>query len=99
MGRRDLCCLTHAEKRPQLQTPFMSSHSGCTISTRLTDDNARAWLRKLDGLMESAGLSDPSDEGLWTVKARSLSLDQRLELSSITDELANWFDRKFWEDE
>ena len=56
------------------------------------DDNARSWIEALETFMDTSGLSDPSGEGLWVVKARSLSTDEKLEISRLVDELAHWFD-------
>jgi hypothetical protein len=63
------------------------------------DDDARAWVRRLEELMDTTGLSDPATDGLWAVKARKLSIDEKLELSRTVDELAHWFHRKFWADD
>ena len=57
------------------------------------DENARDWVRKLEELMNTDGLNDPSDRGLWKVKAEQLSNDEKIELSHVVDELAHWFDR------
>lgn len=57
------------------------------------DDDSRRWLDSLERLMDTTGLSDPNGEGLWTVKARTLTVDDKLELSRIVDELAFWFRR------
>lgn len=56
------------------------------------DDNARNWLAKLEALMDTTGLEDPSGRGLWAVKAERLTVDEKLELSRVVDELAAWFD-------
>lgn len=42
--------------------------------------------------METKGLSDPNGEGLWAVKARTFTDDEKIELSRLVDELAPWFD-------
>lgn len=60
------------------------------------DDNATAWIRRLEKLMDNTGLSDPAGNGLHALKAQKLSIDEKLELSRIVDELAHWFHRKFW---
>jgi hypothetical protein len=60
------------------------------------DDNARAWVAKIKDFMDTTGIDATS--GAWVIKAQSLSTDQQIELSRVVDELANWFDRKFWED-
>ena len=56
------------------------------------DENARDWVRKLEELMNTDGLNDPSDRGLWKVKAEQLSNDEKTGLSRVVDELAHWFD-------
>jgi len=61
------------------------------LDKKLLDDTACVWIQKLDTLMCPAGLSDPLDRGLWTVKAEALTTDERIELSRIIDELANYF--------
>lgn len=55
------------------------------------DDNAKSWITKLESLMDITGLSDPHSEGLWSVKAKQLTIDEKLKLSLIVDELASWF--------
>ena len=55
------------------------------------DDNARTWVRKLKELMDTTGLTDTNSEGLWTVKAKQLGTDEKIELSRCVDELAHWF--------
>ncbi len=55
------------------------------------DDNARSWTEKLRELMDTSGLVDPDGRGLWAVKAASLTVDQKFELSRVVDELAHWF--------
>lgn len=62
------------------------------------DDNARRWVATIKGYMDTSGISATEGEGIWVVKARTLDTDQQLELSRVVDELAHWFDRKFWED-
>jgi hypothetical protein len=61
-----------------------------------TDDNVRTWLSQLDVLMDTSGLEDLNQKGLWHVKASELSNDQKLQLSGIIDELAHWFKRAFY---
>jgi hypothetical protein len=55
------------------------------------DDNARTWISKINEFMDTTGLHDPNSEGLWTIKARQLSTDDKIELSRCVDELAHWF--------
>lgn len=49
-------------------------------------------LRKLLQLMSTDGLSDPHQEGLYTIRARAMSVDERHELSRLVDDLAFLFD-------
>ena len=60
------------------------------------DDNARDWVSKLRDLIDTTGLQDPTHRGLFTIKAERLTEGQKLELSQVVDELANWFDSHFW---
>ena len=55
------------------------------------DDNSREWVGRLKDFMDISGLSDPSSEGLFTVKARTFNTDDKLEISHLVDELAHWF--------
>jgi hypothetical protein len=41
--------------------------------------------------MDVTGISDPHGEGLFLVKAKQLSIEEKIELSHIIDELASWF--------
>jgi len=56
------------------------------------DSTAIEWLKKLDKLMDYSGSNDSTGKGLWQVKAETLTVDQKSELSHIIDELAHWFD-------
>lgn len=60
------------------------------VSSLGTD--AQRWIGMLQGYMDTTGISDPNGEGAWTVKARSFSPDDQLEISHAVDELAQWFD-------
>ena len=62
------------------------------------DDSARSWVDKITQLMDTSGVQDPDNRGKWLVKAESLSVDHRTELSNAVDELAHWLDRAFWKD-
>ncbi len=54
-------------------------------------DDAKALIRELRKIMSTEGLKDPNKVGLYTVKAESLSYEERLRLSHIIDELNFWF--------
>jgi hypothetical protein len=55
------------------------------------DENARSWIYSLECFMDTEGLSVPAGESAWTVKATSLSSEQKLEIAQLVDDLANWF--------
>jgi len=55
------------------------------------DENARSWIYSLECFMDTEGLSVPAGESAWTVKATSLSNEQKLEIAQLVDDLANWF--------
>lgn len=64
----------------------------------IEDDNAAGWIDTIKRLMSTDGVQDPTGEGTWIQRARSLSVDERREFSDAVDELASWFDREFWSD-
>jgi hypothetical protein len=70
------------------------SHGLHEINADDLDDEARESLNKLEELMDTTGLSDPSLGGLHTIKAELLTLDQKAELSREIDYLASWFDAR-----
>lgn len=64
------------------------------LDVHALDDSAQRWVDKLQRYMDTTGLSDPNDEGIWVVKAHTFSADEQLEISHTVDELAHWFDDK-----
>jgi hypothetical protein len=61
------------------------------IDSAQFDDNARAWIQALERFMDTSGYSDSSGQGLWSIKAQGFTVDDKLEISRIIDELADWF--------
>src|SRR5262249_36291878 len=55
------------------------------------DENARSWLDTIMGAMDTTGAKDQSD-GLWIVKAASMTIDEKIAFSKAVDELIWWFD-------
>lgn len=49
-------------------------------------------LRDLKQLMSLEGLSDPNQEGLYTIRARAMSVDEQAQLSRLVDELTFLFE-------
>lgn len=60
----------------------------------LLDETSSNWVDRLDQFMSTDDLEDANKEGLFLVKARKLSVDDKLQLSSIVDELQTWFGRR-----
>jgi hypothetical protein len=58
------------------------------------DDDARHWIVVLRRLMNTDGLEDPTERGLFLLKAETLTVEDKFELSRVVDELACWFDRE-----
>ncbi|TDT41506.1 hypothetical protein DES49_1601 [Halospina denitrificans] len=56
------------------------------------DESAKDWIKVIQGMMNTEKVEDEKGEGAWIVKARSLSVEERLQLSRCVDELASWFD-------
>lgn len=55
------------------------------------DDNARTWVHKLKGLMDTTELIHLDSKELSSIKAQQLGTDEMIELSRCVDELAHWF--------
>jgi hypothetical protein len=60
------------------------------------DDSARSWFRTIRETMDTTGIEDPSGRGTFLIKAERLTFDQKHAFSSALDELASWFNRRFW---
>lgn len=62
----------------------------------LDSDSAQSWVAKIRELMDTSGIEDQSGRGTWFSKADQLTVNEKLELSRVVDELAHWFEKKFW---
>lgn len=60
------------------------------------DDHARALVSKIKTFMGTSGIEEPSGVGTWAEKASAFTTDEQLEFSNAVDELASWFNHKFW---
>ena len=59
---------------------------------RISDPDARAKVQKLLGYMDVSGVTGHSVESSqWLAKAKTFSVEQKQEISSAIDELADWF--------
>jgi len=57
----------------------------------IQDDNALNNIRKIKESMNSSGLNDQEEKGLWRIKAESLSEEEKYDFSNAVDELASYF--------
>ncbi len=55
------------------------------------DENTRSLIYALECFMDTEGVSVSAGESAWTVKAKGLTADERLEISRLVEELAHWF--------
>lgn len=93
---RSVLMLPHPQGEDQsIATAFFECRQGLDRFDRaLLDDSANKWIGQLDQLMATDGLEDHDHEGLFLIKARTLSVDDQLQLSSVIDELQSWFSRR-----
>lgn len=55
------------------------------------DESAADWVRTLNGLMDAQNILDPNGVGTFQLKAENLTMQEKLSLSRVVDELAHWF--------
>ncbi len=56
------------------------------------DGHTRSLIYALECFMSTEGVPVSGSESAWTVKAKNLTPDERLEISRLVNELAHWFD-------
>lgn len=94
-ARRNLMLPFPAGEAQSIAHAFHECHLGLKdIQEDQLDDNSRSWHRELLDLMSTEGLEDPAGEGLWAVKAKTLSEGDLFRLSSVVDDLQYWFREK-----
>jgi hypothetical protein len=54
------------------------------------------FLDVVERCLDTSGLEDSNNRGLYWVKADALSVDERREFSNAVDELASYFNMCFW---
>lgn len=59
------------------------------INRSTLEPSLQDYVRQLDDLMDTTGLSDPNGEGLYAVKARSFTVDQQAQFSHVIDQIAS----------
>jgi len=68
-------------------------------STPDLDDSARDWAETILGLMATSQSDESAGDGTWDLKASSLSVADKFELSNAVDELASWAHSKLYGDD
>ncbi len=58
----------------------------------ITDSDALLWLGWIISAMDISGLEDPHGDGLFTVKAKRMSVQSKADFAEAVAELAAWFD-------
>jgi hypothetical protein len=61
----------------------------------ITDVNAREWLESVEKVMSAESVDDPTGEGTWIHRARSMTIEEKRGFSHAVDQLASWFWREF----
>ena len=92
---RSVLMLPHPQGEDQsIASAFIECRHGLDrLDRNNLDDDSRRWIGQLEKLMSTTGLEDARGEGLFILKARTLSIDDQVQLSSVVDELAHWFRR------
>ena len=57
-------------------------------------DSARRWVQTIQQLMDTSGIQDSGGRGTWAIKAETLTVEEKFDLSLAVDELAYWCDRE-----
>jgi len=90
---------------PQGETEsIVNAFSECSKVLRILpvpnlDDSASGWAETILGTMDNSQFDESTGDGTWDLKASSLSVEDKYELSNAVDELANWARSKFYGDD
>lgn len=84
----------HGEQESIAEAFGECSHGLHRLDRGELDDSAKTLVRKLEVYMDTSNVSDGDGEGRWSVKARSFTVDEMIEISRTVDELASWFDQQ-----
>jgi hypothetical protein len=94
VARRCLMLPHYKSEAESIGEAFHNCYIGlCDIDRNDLDSDALQWVSELDELMSFTGVTAEEGEGLYLARAKQLNYDQKLDLSRIVDELADWFDR------
>lgn len=87
---------------PQGETEsFVEAFHECDLAfhqldvNMVEDEHALEWIGTIRRLIDTSSLQDPSDKGLWLIRAEQLTLEEKIEFARAVDELASWFHDTF----
>lgn len=66
------------------------------LDANALDDDARRCVSKITEFMDTKGIEDTTGRGTWAIKAGRLTSDQKFELTQVIDELAHWFESRYY---
>jgi hypothetical protein len=80
---------------------IVNAFSACSQVLRIQptpefDDSARGWAETILELMDTSKFDESAGDGTWGLKASSLSVEDRFELSNAVDGLADWAHNKVY---
>jgi len=90
---------------PQGETEsIVNAFSECSKVLRIQptpnlDDSAIGWAETILALMDTSKFDESAGDGTWDLKASSLSIEDKYELSNAVDQLASWAHSKFYGDD
>ena len=90
---------------PESETEsIVNAFSECSKVLRILptpdlDDSASGWAETILGLMDTSKFDESAGDGTWDLKASSLSVEDKYELSNAVDELARWAHSKSYGDD
>ena len=97
---RQLLMLPHPHGE---EASIASAFNECSLGLKninkdTLDDSQQKCVSSLERLMNTDGLEDSYNKGLFRVKAESLTESEKFELSEVVDALATSLDRDFFKD-
>ena len=97
---RSILMLPHPEGEVQaLASAFSECDLGLhDISDDMLDDSARHWVETVNRTMDTTGIAEDEITGTYYRKAETLTVEEIFEFSKSVDELACWFEMRFYSD-
>lgn len=92
-ARRNLMLPHPQGEHVSIADAFVECDAGLAhLDEIILDDNAKGWIKELKTMMDYKEVTDRNGEGLYTAKAKTFSDDEKIRLSFIINELADWFE-------